>query len=98
MDPANTYRSALFSAHKILCSLDVLSARLSVDQKTVMNWMAGHGVPPLPVFLQVVDIIVEHIEAKLAPELAEAEKPVVPVPSQPANETPWAPSGKPTRA
>jgi hypothetical protein len=84
VDPGSTYRSALFAAHKVLGSLDVLSARLRVDQRTLMRWMAGQDIPPLAVFLQVVDIIVDHIEAKLSPD--------EPQPGTPASAPATAPS------
>jgi hypothetical protein len=77
VDPGTTYRSALFAAHKVLGSLDVLSARLCVDQRTLMQWMAGQDIPPLAVFLQVVDIIVDHVEAKLGPDDPQAGIPVI---------------------
>jgi hypothetical protein len=71
-DPEDTYRAALVRAAEILGSVRALSDRLRVPMASLTYWLAGDGKPPMGVFLQVVDVLIEESQkSRLLPRADE---------------------------
>ena len=58
-EPDGTYRAALVQAADLLGGAGPLSERLRLPMADLTRWLAGDGKPPIGVFLQVIDILLE---------------------------------------
>lgn len=71
-DPEDTYRAALVRAAEILGGARPLSDRLRVPMASLTHWLAGDGKPPMGVFLQVIDVLIEESQkSRLLPKTYE---------------------------
>lgn len=74
-DPEDTYRAALVRAAEILGSARALSDRLRVPMASLTHWLAGDGKPPMGVFLQVIDVLIEESQSSRLRPKADQSKP-----------------------
>jgi len=55
----DTYRAALVRAAELLHGVAPLSKRLGVPMADLTHWLAGQGQPPMSVFFDVVDVLLQ---------------------------------------
>jgi hypothetical protein len=65
---------ALQRAADVLGDLEALRARLNVPEARLALWLEGYARPPTSVFLQVVDILLDHDLQELAVPSAGSKK------------------------
>lgn len=56
---ASVYSRALQKAAELMGSYQKLSRHLQVPAEDLQKWIDGKAVPPIPVFLKVVDFILD---------------------------------------
>jgi hypothetical protein len=60
MHPSPLRQRTLHRALEIVGTVKALSRRLRVPESELKAWLAGFQTPPTPVFLEAVDIVVQH--------------------------------------
>lgn len=68
----SVYSRALQKAAELLGSYDGLARRLGVPAQTLQEWIDGKSLPPVPVFLSIVEFILEETPPPAGTEISEA--------------------------
>jgi hypothetical protein len=75
---SDTYKAALGRAAELVGGVQQLSARLRVPVADLVGWIQGERQPPMGVFLQVVDLLIEQSKPGFRPLQDYESKPIKP--------------------
>jgi hypothetical protein len=67
-----TYRVAVARAVQVVGGLERLSHRLRVPVAELMRWVQGESTPPDGIFLQVIDVLIEHSGQRVIPSATQS--------------------------